>query len=104
MFVRLPDDAATEVAITIDGEPFAARTGDTVAAALLAAGRRAFRTTAATGAPRGPYCLMGVCCECMVTVDGRPNQQACTLAVAPGMRVETGAGLRAVGAGAEAAR
>jgi len=96
MFVRLPDDAATEVAITIDGEPFAARAGDTVAAALLASGRRAFRATAATGAPRGPYCLMGVCFECMVTVDGRPNRQACTLVVAPGMRVETGRGVRAV--------
>jgi predicted molibdopterin-dependent oxidoreductase YjgC len=100
MFARLPDDAATDVAITIDGEPFAARAGDTVSAALLAAGRRVFRAAPATGAPRGPYCLMGVCFECMVTVDGRPDQQACMLAVAPGMRIETGRGVRAVGADA----
>jgi NADH dehydrogenase/NADH:ubiquinone oxidoreductase subunit G len=43
---------------------------------------------------------MGVCFECMVTVDGRPDQQACMLAVAPGMRIETGRGVRAVGADA----
>ena len=101
MFVRLPDDAAAGVPITIDGAPFAARAGDTVAAALLASGRLAFRATTVTGVPRGPFCLMGVCFDCMVTIDGRPNQQACVLAVAPGMRVETGGGLRAAGAGAE---
>lgn len=104
MFTRLPDDATPEVVITIDGERFAARAGDTVAAALLAAGRRVFRRSAATGAPRGPYCLMGVCFECTVTVDGRPDRQACTLAVAPGMRVETGARVRTVGADAQAQR
>ena len=88
MFVRRPDlPPAAEVALTIDGAPFVARAGDTVAAALLAAGVTVFRTTAVSGAPRGPYCLMGTCFECPVEIDGAPNRQACMTPVAPGMRV-----------------
>ena len=89
MFVRLPDVGAKDVAITIDGVPFTARAGDTVAAALLASGRLACRTTPVTGAARGPFCMMGVCFDCLVTVDDRPNQQGCLINVAPGMRVVT---------------
>ncbi len=89
MYARLPDAPGAEVAVTIDGMPFAAREGDTVAAALLAAGRLDFRAASVGGAPRGPWCLMGVCFDCVVTIDGRPNQQACTIAVAPGMRIVT---------------
>jgi predicted molibdopterin-dependent oxidoreductase YjgC len=89
MFRRLPETNATEVAIVIDGEPYAARAGDTVAAALLASGRIALRTTAVGGVPRGPFCLMGVCFDCLVAIDGRPAQQACAIAVSPGMRVDT---------------
>ena len=89
MFVRLPDVGAKDVAITIDGVPFTARAGDTVAAALLASGRLACRTTPVTGAARGPFCMMGACFDCLVTVDDRPNQQGCAIAVAAGMRVAT---------------
>jgi len=89
MFRRLPDASAPEVAIVIDGEPYTARAGDTVAAALLASGRTALRTTAVRGVARGPFCLMGVCFDCLVAIDGQPAQQACAIAVAPGMRVET---------------
>ena len=96
MFARLPDLAGAPVEFTLDGEPCIARAGDTVAAALLAAGRLACRSTPAGGAPRGPYCLMGVCFDCLVTIDGRANQQGCMVAVAPGMRVETQRGARAL--------
>ena len=89
MFARLPDVASGDVSITIDGAPFAARAGDTVAAALVAAGFRALRTTAVSGAPRAPFCMMGACFECLVAIDGHANQQACLVAVAPGMRIET---------------
>lgn len=89
MFARLPDVTAKDLAITIDGMPFTAREGDSVAAALLASGHLACRTTPISETPRGPYCLMGVCFECMVEVDGRPNQQACLVPVAPGMRIAT---------------
>jgi predicted molibdopterin-dependent oxidoreductase YjgC len=94
MFERLPDVIAKDVAITIDGVLFTARAGDSVAAALLASGLLACRTTPISDAPRGPYCLMGVCFECMVEIDGRPNQQACLIPVGPGMRIATQRGLR----------
>ena len=90
MFARLPDpDAGAAVPITIDGAPFDARAGDTVAAALLAAGVTTFRTTSVSGAPRGPYCLMGTCFDCLVDIDGQPNRQACLTRVAPGMQIAT---------------
>lgn len=79
------------VLIEVDGEQIAARPGTTVAAALLAAGRRTWRRTA-HGAPRGLFCGMGVCFDCLVTVDGAPDVRACATSVVPGMRVETGRG------------
>ena len=56
---RRADPLARRVAILVDGQPVTAREGDSVAAALLAAGFAAFRTTPVTGAPRGPFCGMG---------------------------------------------
>jgi predicted molibdopterin-dependent oxidoreductase YjgC len=89
MFARLPDATAAAVAITIDGVAFAARDGDTVAAALLAAGTVICRTTPVAGAPRGPYCMMGACFDCLVEVDECPNVRGCMTRVAPGMRIVT---------------
>ncbi len=96
MFRRLPDSGGREIAVLIDGEPIPAREGDTVAAALLAAGRLACRTTPVGGTPRGPYCMMGVCFDCLVVIDGRPNQQGCLVAVREGMRIETQQGARGI--------
>ena len=91
MFRRLPegDGLTVEVPVVIDGKPFVARAGDTVAAAVFAAGRLACRATPVSASPRGPYCLMGVCFDCLVTIDDRPDQRGCLVAVAPGMRIET---------------
>ena len=89
MFKRLPEVAGTSVAITIDGTPFSARAGDSVAAALLLAGHAACGVTAVTGQKRAPYCLMGVCFECLVTIDGEGARQACLVPVRDGMRIET---------------
>ena len=97
MFRRLPDTTRPEVSITVDGRPVAAREGDSVAAALLAAGSVACRTTAVTGAPRGPYCMMGVCFDCLVTVDGTDNVQGCMTRVRDGMRIEIQQGKPRVG-------
>jgi len=72
--------------IEVDGKLVAARHGQTIAAALLAAGYGVFRRTR-LGAPRGVFCGMGVCFECLVTVDGVPDQRACITPVWPGMRV-----------------
>src|SRR5512139_3543448 len=88
MFRRLPDGTSA-VPVTIDGRPFAARAGDTVAATLLVAGVKACRTTPVSGAARGPFCMMGVCFDCLVTVDDVPNQQACLVTVVPVTRIRT---------------
>jgi hypothetical protein len=98
MYQRLPDVAATadRISVTIDGRPFNARPGDSVAATLLAAGFDACRTTAVNGAQRGPYCMMGVCFDCLVMIDGQPNRQGCMIAVADGMAIATQQGARAV--------
>jgi len=105
MYRRLPDAAAgaRAVMVTIDGQAFAARDGDTVAATLLAAGCDACRTTPVTSAPRGPYCLMGVCFDCLAVIDGRPNQQTCLIPVRAGMRIERQQGAAAFGPAAASA-
>ena len=77
------------VEIEIDGRRIAAFPGESLAAALLAEGVTAFRRTA-SGAPRGPFCNMGICFECLVTVDGKRWQRACMTRVREGMRAETG--------------
>ena len=98
MFRRLPEisTVAETVAFTIDGRPASARAGDSVAAALLANGVTACRNTPVSGAARGPYCMMGVCFDCLVTIDGTGNRQGCQIRVAPGMAVETQNGKREV--------
>lgn len=99
MFKRLqPDTAGGVVTVFIDGKPFAARTTDSVAAALLAADADHCRTTPVSGAPRAPYCMMGVCFDCLVAIDGVGNRQACLIRVSEGMRVEIQRGKRTLGA------
>jgi predicted molibdopterin-dependent oxidoreductase YjgC len=77
------------VSVTVDGVPLRAYRGETLAAAMLAAGRRAFRSAPRTGSPRGLFCGIGVCHDCLMVVDGRPNVRACMTPVADGMRAET---------------
>ncbi len=67
--------------------------GQTVAAALWAAGERSWRTTRDRGAPRGLFCGIGVCFDCIVTIDGVPNQRACLVPTRPGMVVRTQPGV-----------
>ena len=90
MFKRLDGHGAPEaptVTIHFEGKAIAARRGESVASALLAAGIARFRKSAISGAERGPYCLMGVCFDCLVSIDGANNQQACLCIVEDGMRV-----------------
>jgi len=77
------------IEIEVDGERVEAFLGETVAAALIAAGRPILRHTDRARAPRGIYCGIGVCFECLVGVDDRPRVRACQTPVAPGMRVDT---------------
>jgi predicted molibdopterin-dependent oxidoreductase YjgC len=96
MFRRLGDKGAT-LTLTVDGQEIRARIGDTVAAVMLAAGIGRFRTTPVSGAARAPYCMMGVCFDCLVTIDGVGSRQACLVPVREGMAVETQQGKREAG-------
>lgn len=74
----------------VDGAVVKAYRGETIAAAMLAAGRRVMRYTPREHRPRGLFCAMGVCFECVVTVDGSGRARSCTTPVAEGMVVSTG--------------
>jgi sarcosine oxidase subunit alpha len=80
------------VAIEVDGDALAARAGETLASALIASGRLDFRVDG-RGKPRGLYCNMGTCCECMVVIvgadDGLRPARACLVDVVDGLRVRT---------------
>jgi predicted molibdopterin-dependent oxidoreductase YjgC len=102
MSVRLPDGHGLErgarLSLTLDGRAVHAYEGETVAAVLLAEGHIATRNTR-NGSPRGVYCGMGVCFDCLVVVDGVPNTRACVTWVRDGMDVARQDGLMpAVGA------
>jgi len=75
------------VRILVDGEAVEAYEGETLAAALLASGRRVFRRPAPGGRPGGLFCGMGICYECLVEVAGEGHCRACSTPVREGMRV-----------------
>ena len=79
--------------IEVDGEKISAYEGETVAAALAAAGRRTFRRTIKKNHPRGMFCGIGLCYECIMVINGIPNTRACQTLATPGCRVETQEGL-----------
>lgn len=83
----VPDRAA--VHITVDGVKIEAREGDTIAAALTANGIRVFRHSARFGEPRGLFCGIGQCTDCVMEVDGRPNVRTCVTRVRDGMVIRT---------------
>ena len=89
MFRRL-EGARMPVEIHVNGQLVQACAGDSAAAALLVLGVASFRHTPKTGSPRAAYCGMGVCFDCLVTINGEPNRQACLTPVAQGMTIDTG--------------
>ena len=84
---RLRPDARATVRVSVDGREVAVPDGASAAAAVFAAGLPAIRETPVTGAKRLPYCMMGVCFDCLMEIDGVSNRQACLVPVAEGMRV-----------------
>ena len=85
-------DRGRPVRVKVNGKPVTAFMGETVQAALTASGIQKFRDTA-SGDPRGPFCGMGICYECLVTINGIANRRACMTLVADGMEItlQTGA-------------
>ena len=84
---------ARYVSVTVNGREVQAVEGEPVAAALLAAGIRTFRTTPKLHHPRGIFCAIGRCTDCALTIDGIPNQRTCVTRVREGMRIEIQEGL-----------
>jgi predicted molibdopterin-dependent oxidoreductase YjgC len=79
----------TRVHITVTGRPIEAFAGEPIAAAILAAGLRVFRRTPKLDSPRGVYCAIGRCTDCVMTVNGTPSVRTCVTAVEDGMVVES---------------
>ena len=79
-----------QLKLTFNGTPLPARPGQTVGAALTDAGVKSWRSTRGAGKPRGLFCGIGVCFDCLLTVNGMPNQRACLVPAQDGMCLETG--------------
>lgn len=81
---------AGTVTLRVDGRELVVPAHRTVAAAIMSEGDRSgWRTTRRAGAPRGLFCGIGVCYDCLATVDGKPTVRTCLVAVRDGMTVET---------------
>lgn len=77
------------VAFTFNGVSLTGRSGSSIAVALLENDILSFRRSPASGEARSPFCLMGVCFECLVIVDNCRNRQACLTQVAEGMCIQS---------------
>ena len=87
--LRIPgQQQGTRVTIRVDGQPVAAHEGEMLAAAMMAAGVHRLRRSPNAGTPRGAFCLMGICQECLVRVGGE-IRQSCMVSVVPGLEVVT---------------
>lgn len=82
-------DGERTVSITIDGKPYEAIEGEVIAATLLANGILVHRHTTRRHEPRGIYCGIGQCTDCVMTVNGKPNVRTCITQVEDGMEIIT---------------
>jgi predicted molibdopterin-dependent oxidoreductase YjgC len=94
MFRPRPDAAPATVTVVVEGRAIRVPSGASAAAAVLRAGLPSIRDTALDGGERAPYCLMGVCFDCLAEIDGVPNRQSCMVTVRPGMRIRRQRGRR----------
>ncbi|WP_286505651.1 (2Fe-2S)-binding protein [Variovorax davisae] len=96
MFRKINDAVSPLLTLTVDGQAVTAEIGETVAAVLLRQPMSASRTTPVSGSPRAPFCMMGVCFDCLAIVDGASSTQSCLITVREGMRVERQYGRRSL--------
>ncbi len=102
MFRKLQDfKEGQTLTLMVNGESVSAEEGETVAGVLMRLDPIFTRTTPVKGASRAPYCMMGVCFECLALVDGTPSVQTCLTTVLNGMRIERQDGRREVRVNAE---
>jgi hypothetical protein len=94
MFRQRPDSRPATIAVEVEGRSVLVPTGASAAAAVLIAGLSSIRETPVGHQPRGPYCMMGICFDCLAEIDGVPNRQSCMVAARPGMRIRRQKGAR----------
>jgi D-hydroxyproline dehydrogenase subunit gamma len=94
MFRPRPDSPAASSAVEVEGRTVLVPAGASAAAAVLLAGLSSIRETPVTGSGRAPYCMMGVCFDCLAEIDGVPNRQSCMVTARPGMRIRRQRGAR----------
>ena len=78
-----------KISFTFNGEVFTSESGQSVAAALIAADNRELRTTRFENEPRSIFCGIGICFDCVVVIDGVANQRSCVVEAKPGMNIES---------------
>ena len=79
---------AKMITVYVEGQSVSVHPNETAAGAVLSAGLTHTRMSPVTDEPRAPYCMMGVCFECLMVIDGVPSRQACMVTVREGMRIE----------------
>lgn len=97
MFHKLHEPESGLLTVHIDGRPVLAAPGESVAAVLLRQAEPWSRLTPVTHSKRAPYCMMGVCFECLAKVNGVASVQTCLKLVCDGMSVERQTGMRRIG-------
>lgn len=88
MFRLIENNGYDTVTLRIEGREYQVPAGISVAAAVLLCGFKKVRSTPVTNSPRLPFCMMGVCFDCLMNIDGMPNQQACQMEVRANMTIE----------------
>lgn len=78
-----------------DGKTLEGCEGEPIAAALRAAGVMTHRHTSRFHQPRGIFCAIGRCTDCVMVVDGKPNVRTCITPLRAGMKVQTQYGVSA---------
>jgi hypothetical protein len=96
MFRPRPDSLATTIAVEVEGRTVLVPEGASAAAAVLVAGLSSIRDTPVGHSERAPYCMMGVCFDCLAEIDGVPNRQSCMVTARPGMRIRRQRGARKI--------
>ena len=96
MFRKISPPSTPPLTLTIDGKSVTAERGETVASVMMRQANPSCRHTPVHGSSRAPFCMMGVCFECLMEIDGEPNSQGCLVIVAEGMRIDRQLGKRKV--------
>jgi hypothetical protein len=96
MFRRRPESPAATIAVVVEGRAVLVPAGASAAAAVLMAGLSSIRETPVGASERAPYCMMGICFDCLAEIDGAANRQSCMVLARPGMRIRRQRGARAI--------